>query len=243
MSEPSAYLSGNIIDGKAVGAAVRAEVAATVRQLQEKYGKVRREQQQQWPQWQRRRQQRGSSRAPLDSSCHSNCPAPDPASQVPGLAVVIVGERKDSQTYVRMKKKACEEVGIASFGADLPATASQQEVLDVVARLNADPDVHGILVQLPVRGGGSRTSHAAQTRGQMQQQPASRRCVAAFVSRHRLPMRATACARAQLPKHIDEQLVLSTISVEKDVDGFHPLNMGRLCMKVRAWQQTRVCAR
>jgi 5,10-methylene-tetrahydrofolate dehydrogenase/methenyl tetrahydrofolate cyclohydrolase len=70
--------------------------------------------------------------------------------QVPGLAVVIVGERKDSQTYVRMKKKACEEVGIASFGADLPETATQQEVLNTVAQLNADPNVHGILVQLPV---------------------------------------------------------------------------------------------
>ena len=51
--------------------------------------------------------------------------------QVPGLAVVIVGERKDSQTYVRMKRKACEEVGIASFGADLPESASQAEVLEV----------------------------------------------------------------------------------------------------------------
>jgi hypothetical protein len=70
--------------------------------------------------------------------------------QAPGLAVVIVGERKDSQTYVRVKKKACEEVGIASFGADLPETATQQEVLDTVAQLNADPNVHGILVQLPV---------------------------------------------------------------------------------------------
>lgn len=70
--------------------------------------------------------------------------------QAPGLAVVIVGERKDSQTYVRMKRKACEEVGIVSFGADLPATATQQEVLDVVQQLNANPDVHGILVQLPV---------------------------------------------------------------------------------------------
>ncbi|KAF8063044.1 FOLD2 [Scenedesmus sp. PABB004] len=105
--------------------------------------------------------------------------------KVPGLAVVIVGERKDSQTYVRMKKRACEEVGIASFGADLPESASQAEVLALVASLNANPDVHGILVQLP------------------------------------------------LPKHIDEQLVLSAISVEKDVDGFHPLNMGRLCMKGR----------
>jgi hypothetical protein len=65
--------------------------------------------------------------------------------------VVIVGDRGDSQTYVRMKKAACKEVGIASFGADLPATATQQEVLDTVAGFNANPDVHGILVQLPVR--------------------------------------------------------------------------------------------
>ncbi len=63
---------------------------------------------------------------------------------------MIVGERKDSQTYVRMKRKACEEVGFVSFGADLPETASQQEVLQEVARLNANPAVHGILVQLPV---------------------------------------------------------------------------------------------
>jgi 5,10-methylene-tetrahydrofolate dehydrogenase/methenyl tetrahydrofolate cyclohydrolase len=70
--------------------------------------------------------------------------------QVPGLAVVIVGERKDSQTYVRMKKKACEEVGFASFGADLPADVTQDEVLETVRKLNEDPAVHGILVQLPV---------------------------------------------------------------------------------------------
>lgn len=66
--------------------------------------------------------------------------------------MVIVGDRGDSQTYVRMKKQACKEVGIASFGADLPATATQQEVLDTVASFNANPDVHAILVQLPVRG-------------------------------------------------------------------------------------------
>ncbi|GIL43649.1 hypothetical protein Vafri_1319 [Volvox africanus] len=106
-------------------------------------------------------------------------------SRVPGLAVVIVGERKDSQTYVRMKRKACEEVGIASFGADLPETATQEEVLEVVRGFNSNPDVHGILVQLP------------------------------------------------LPKHMDEQAILGAISVEKDVDGFHPLNIGRLAMKGR----------
>ena len=105
--------------------------------------------------------------------------------KVPGLAAVLVGERKDSQTYVRMKKKACAEVGIASFGYDLPADASQEEIKKVVAELNANPAVHGILVQLP------------------------------------------------LPAHIDEEDVLAAISIEKDVDGFHPLNIGRLCMKRR----------
>jgi 5,10-methylene-tetrahydrofolate dehydrogenase/methenyl tetrahydrofolate cyclohydrolase len=71
--------------------------------------------------------------------------------KVPGLAVVIVGERKDSQTYVRMKRKACAEVGFRSFDCDLPADATQADVLAAVAKFNADPDVHGILVQLPVR--------------------------------------------------------------------------------------------
>ncbi|KAI7845704.1 hypothetical protein COHA_000818 [Chlorella ohadii] len=105
--------------------------------------------------------------------------------KTPGLAVVLVGERKDSQTYVRNKKKACEEVGIVSYGTDLPETASEEEVLKVVADYNADPNVHGILVQLP------------------------------------------------LPKHIDEQRVLDAISIEKDVDGFHPLNIGALAMRGR----------
>lgn len=78
-------------------------------------------------------------------------PPPPPAlNKVPGLAVVIVGQRKDSQTYVNMKKKACKEVGIESFGCDLPETVTQQELLAVVEKYNADPNVHGILVQLPV---------------------------------------------------------------------------------------------
>ncbi|KAL4428136.1 hypothetical protein ABPG75_002225 [Micractinium tetrahymenae] len=105
--------------------------------------------------------------------------------KAPGLAVVLVGERKDSQTYVRNKKKACEEVGIVSFGTDLPEDVSEEELLKVVADYNADPAVHGILVQLP------------------------------------------------LPKHIDEQRVLDAISIEKDVDGFHPLNIGALAMRGR----------
>jgi 5,10-methylene-tetrahydrofolate dehydrogenase/methenyl tetrahydrofolate cyclohydrolase len=105
--------------------------------------------------------------------------------KVPGLATVLVGERKDSQTYVRMKKRACGEVGITSFGHDLAADISQDELLQVVRDLNANPDVHGILVQLP------------------------------------------------LPDHIDEEEILGAISLEKDVDGFHPINIGRLSMKRR----------
>ncbi|MCB0166188.1 MAG: bifunctional methylenetetrahydrofolate dehydrogenase/methenyltetrahydrofolate cyclohydrolase, partial [Anaerolineae bacterium] len=105
--------------------------------------------------------------------------------QVPGLATVLVGERKDSQTYVRMKKKACAEVGIASFSHDLPADISQADLLKVVQDLNANPEVNGILVQLP------------------------------------------------LPDHIDEEEILSAVSLAKDVDGFHPINIGRLSMKRR----------
>jgi len=105
--------------------------------------------------------------------------------KVPGLATVLVGERRDSQTYVRMKKRACAEVGITSFGHDLPGDISQEELLKVVRELNDNPEVHGILVQLP------------------------------------------------LPDHIDEEEVLAAISIEKDVDGFHPLNIGRLSMKRR----------
>eukprot|EP00798_Chlamydomonas_sp_ICE-L_P002441 gene2441-8765_t len=101
----------------------------------------------------------------------------------PGLAVVLVGSRKDSETYVRSKKKGCIEVGIESFGTDMPETASEEEVLKVVADYNADPNVHGILVQLP------------------------------------------------LPKHISERKVLDAICIEKDVDGFHPQNIGALAMR------------
>jgi 5,10-methylene-tetrahydrofolate dehydrogenase/methenyl tetrahydrofolate cyclohydrolase len=68
----------------------------------------------------------------------------------PGLAVILVGARRDSQTYVRMKKKACEEVGIQSFGFDYPATVTEEELLHKIQELNSDPNVHGILVQLPL---------------------------------------------------------------------------------------------
>ncbi|KAG6468478.1 bifunctional protein FolD 2-like [Zingiber officinale] len=106
-------------------------------------------------------------------------------NKVPGLAVVIVGTRKDSQSYVSMKRKACAEVGIRSVDIDLPEQISEEEVIAKVHELNENPDVHGILVQLP------------------------------------------------LPKHISEEKVLSEISIEKDVDGFHPLNIGKLAMKGR----------
>jgi 5,10-methylene-tetrahydrofolate dehydrogenase/methenyl tetrahydrofolate cyclohydrolase len=68
----------------------------------------------------------------------------------PGLAVILVGSRRDSQTYVNMKKKACEQVGIASFGFDYDESVAQQELLDKIAELNANPQIHGILVQLPL---------------------------------------------------------------------------------------------
>lgn len=104
---------------------------------------------------------------------------------VPGLATVLVGDNPASQTYVRSKHKASQEAGIRSFGYTLPATASQQEVEELVRKLNDDPEVSGILVQLP------------------------------------------------LPAGLDEEKVLNLIRIEKDVDGFHPLNIGRLAQKGR----------
>mmetsp|Transcript_9558 Transcript_9558/g.22468 ORF Transcript_9558/g.22468 Transcript_9558/m.22468 type:complete len:287 (-) Transcript_9558:367-1227(-) len=68
----------------------------------------------------------------------------------PGLAVILVGSRRDSQTYVRMKKKACNEVGISSFGYDYAETVTEEELLSKISELNARDDVHGILVQLPL---------------------------------------------------------------------------------------------
>ncbi len=103
----------------------------------------------------------------------------------PGLATVLVGEDPASATYVRMKGKRCQAVGMESFSHFLPADATQEEVEELVKTLNADPAVNGILVQLP------------------------------------------------LPKHLDEEAVLNAISLEKDVDGFHPINIGRLTMKGR----------
>lgn len=104
---------------------------------------------------------------------------------VPGLATVLVGEDPASAAYVRSKQRMCEKLGIRSIGHTLPADASQQEVQSLVTELNANPEVNGILVQLP------------------------------------------------LPDHIDEETILNSIDLEKDVDGFHPVNIGRLAMKGR----------
>jgi 5,10-methylene-tetrahydrofolate dehydrogenase/methenyl tetrahydrofolate cyclohydrolase len=104
---------------------------------------------------------------------------------VPGLATVLVGENPASHVYVRSKHKACQEAGIVSFGHELPENTKLGEVVDLVKKLNDDPAVHGILVQLP------------------------------------------------LPSGLDEEKVLSTVRLEKDVDGFHPVNIGRLAQKGR----------
>ncbi len=103
----------------------------------------------------------------------------------PGLGVVLVGDNPASASYVRMKRRACERVGIHSVAHLLPADATQEAVEAAVEALNADPAVHGILVQLP------------------------------------------------LPPQIDEARVLSLVRLDKDVDGFHPLNIGALAMKGR----------
>lgn len=130
-------MSAQIIDGKAIGKAVRAEVAAETARLAKQ-------------------------------------------GIVPGLTVVLVGEDPASQVYVRMKGRACEEVGMKSGTVRLPATATEAELLDTIDQLNADPCVHGMLVQLP------------------------------------------------LPDHINEGKILLRIDPRKDVDGFHPVNVGKL---------------
>ena len=98
----------------------------------------------------------------------------------PGLAVILVGENPASQVYVRGKEKDCEECGILNLGRKLPAQTSEEELLTLIAQMNADPAVDGILVQLP------------------------------------------------LPGHIDEGKVLRAISPAKDVDCFHPENVGEM---------------
>ena len=113
---------------------------------------------------------------------------------VPGLAVVLVGSDPASEVYVRSKSKAILEAGMRAFDHKLPESVSQNELLALIARLNADDSVHGILVQLP------------------------------------------------LPKHIDATLVLNAIDPDKDVDGFHPVNAGRLATGQRALVPCTPCA-
>ncbi|MBU1230032.1 MAG: bifunctional methylenetetrahydrofolate dehydrogenase/methenyltetrahydrofolate cyclohydrolase FolD [Proteobacteria bacterium] len=100
--------------------------------------------------------------------------------RAPGLAVILVGQDPASQVYVRNKERACAEVGIASFAHQLPASAAQSELEELISRLNDDGRVDGILLQLP------------------------------------------------LPKGLDSLALLERIAPHKDVDGFHPQNMGRL---------------
>jgi methylenetetrahydrofolate dehydrogenase (NADP+)/methenyltetrahydrofolate cyclohydrolase len=102
----------------------------------------------------------------------------------PGLAVVIVGDNPASKVYVRHKRNACAEVGILSKAYDLNANTSQEELLNLIDKLNADNDIDGILVQLP------------------------------------------------LPTHINSELVIERIVPHKDVDGFHPYNVGRLALRL-----------
>lgn len=104
--------------------------------------------------------------------------------RAPGLAVVQVGDDPASQVYVAHKRKDCEEVGFNSIAYDLPAETSQEKLLALIDELNADDNVDGILVQLPV------------------------------------------------PDHIDEESVIERIHPDKDVDGFHPYNIGRLTIQM-----------
>jgi len=110
----------------------------------------------------------------------------DRTGRAPGLAVVLVGEHPPSAAYVRSKVKATLEAGLESFEHRIPAETAQEYLLALVDRLNADPAVDGILVQLP------------------------------------------------LPKHVNEQAVLTRIDPDKDVDGFHPVNVGRLSLGLPA---------
>lgn len=100
----------------------------------------------------------------------------------PGLAFILVGNNPASQTYIRMKKKRCEEVGILSFDCLLPETATEDQLLQEIKKLNQDPTVDGILVQLP------------------------------------------------LPSHINTMTIMTAIDPEKDVDGFHPINVGKMLL-------------
>lgn len=98
----------------------------------------------------------------------------------PGLATILVGDDPASHLYVKSKQKACDAAGIYIDDSKLPANTTQAELLTLISQKNADPKIHGILVQLP------------------------------------------------LPKHIDSKVILDAVSAQKDADGFHPYNFGRL---------------
>jgi methylenetetrahydrofolate dehydrogenase (NADP+)/methenyltetrahydrofolate cyclohydrolase len=106
---------------------------------------------------------------------------------VPGLGVILVGDDPASKSYVTAKERACEEIGIFSDDNRLPADIPQEKLMTVVERMNRDPRINGILVQLP------------------------------------------------LPKHLDESAVLLAINPDKDVDGFHPVNVGRMVTGQKAF--------
>jgi methylenetetrahydrofolate dehydrogenase (NADP+)/methenyltetrahydrofolate cyclohydrolase len=106
---------------------------------------------------------------------------------VPGLGVILVGEDPASKSYVTAKERACEEIGLYSDDNRLPAETSQTELMALVRKMNSDPKVHGILVQLP------------------------------------------------LPKHLNEAEVLLAIDPAKDVDGFHPMNVGKMVVGEEAF--------
>jgi methylenetetrahydrofolate dehydrogenase (NADP+)/methenyltetrahydrofolate cyclohydrolase len=102
----------------------------------------------------------------------------------PGLAVIMVGDNPASEVYVRNKRRACTESGIVSVAHDLPYSTTQQELIQLIESMNRDPQIDGILVQLP------------------------------------------------LPQHIEQSAIIEKIDPTKDVDGFHPYNVGRLALRV-----------
>ena len=136
---PTQSSGAKLIDGNAIGATMRAELAAEITALKKK-------------------------------------------GVVPGLAVVLVGDNPASQVYVRMKGKACDEAGLYHETIKLPKDTSEADLMSLLERLNANPKIHGILVQLP------------------------------------------------LPKHIDTNRALHRIAPGKDVDGFHPENVGKVAV-------------
>ena len=105
-------------------------------------------------------------------------------SQQPGLGIILVGDRPDSKVYIKMKKKECEKLGIINFDVGLSEASTEKQVIEEIHKMNQDPQIHAILIQLP------------------------------------------------LPEHLKarERIILNEISIEKDVEGFHALNVGNLCL-------------